>query len=141
MFMGTALKRARLYLVGARRAAAIIAAASVVMASAESALPDVHEANAVGVVSAGLTCAHGATSCRQDSVPVPANGSHVDHCAHGHLVVAPLDPMCADAPAPRAEPSVLTREAPLNVARAPATRPPIVWRGRARRGTPSRRAA
>lgn len=111
---------------GLRRMLGMLAAASVVLASAESALPDVHQSAVRGVDQAVLTCAHGAVSCQQDSTPSRSNSSHVDHCAHGHVVALPLELAVESQPEDVRDLPIQPAAGARNVARPPLARPPIV---------------
>jgi hypothetical protein len=102
-------------------------------------LPDAHDGDAPATVGTVdwtanaplanrvlLAAADGAGQGDQQlPLQLPVHTTHVDHCAHAHLLTLVVAPRLTAAPIPSPEPFELGRSRPASITLAPHLRPPI----------------
>ena len=122
-----------------RALAALIVMVGVLFAPIELLLPDAHDGDASATVNDGSWTTHGPAAGIALSAPAdgdsqgdqhhplqpPVHATHVDHCAHAHLLTLVVSPRLTPAPPPSPDLFELGRSRPASITLAPHLRPPI----------------
>ena len=118
--------------------AALVVMVGALSAPIEHLLPDAHDADASGRSGTaiagggsgtGVTSLHHASEPAGDQRDVPPQGpvhsTHVDHCAHAHVLALDAQARAYTAATPARDPFDLTSQRPVSISLAPDLRPPI----------------